>query len=81
MNKCTIATMKIIINVKSFLQRHSAENRLTFMKKAVFHATNLMHCKDRQVLRDLRFSTNQRNGSEITFSAGTTKSNLKNLKI
>ena len=35
-------------------------------------------CKARQVLRDL-FSTNQRNGSDVTFVA-TTKINLKNLK-
>ena len=38
-----------------------------------------MHCKARQVLRDL-FSINQRIGSEKTFLAGATKVNLKNLK-
>ena len=38
------------------------------MKKAVLHTTTLMHCKSRQVLRD-PFSTNQGNGSEITFVA------------
>ena len=39
-----------------------------------------MHCKARQILRDL-YSTNQGNGSEIIFMAGATKINLKNLKI
>ena len=34
-----------------------------------------MHCKARQVLRDL-FRTNQGNGSEMTFVAGATKVNL-----
>ena len=38
-----------------------------------------MHCKARHVLHDL-FSTNQGNGSEMTFMAGATKINLKNLK-
>ena len=38
-----------------------------------------MHCKARHVLHDL-FSTNQGNGSEMTFVAGATKINLKNLK-
>ena len=49
------------------------------MKKAVMHTTTLMHCKARQVLRDL-FSTNQGNGSEMTFVAGATKVHIKNLK-
>ena len=49
------------------------------MKKAVLHATTQMHCKAGQVLRDL-FSTNQGNGSEMTFVAGATKINFKNLK-
>ena len=39
-----------------------------------------MHCKARQVLRDL-LNTNQVNGSEIRFVAGVIKINLKNLKI
>ena len=43
------------------------------MKKAVLHTTTLMHCKARQLLRDL-FSTNQGNGSEMTFVPG-----IKNL--
>ena len=43
------------------------------------HTTTLMHCKARQVLRDL-FSTNQGNGSEMTFVAGATKVHIKNLK-
>ena len=34
------------------------ENKSTFMKNVVLHTTTLMHCKARQVLRDL-FSTNQ----------------------
>ena len=50
------------------------ENKRTFMKRV------LMHCKARQILRDL-YSTNQGNGSEIIFMAGATKINLKNLKI
>ena len=43
------------------------------------YATTPMHCKARQVLRDL-FSINQGNGSDVTFNAGATKVNLKNLK-
>ena len=38
-----------------------------------------MHCKARQVLRDL-FSTYQGNDSDMTYVAGTTKINLKNLQ-
>ena len=49
------------------------------MKKAVLHTTTLMHCKARQVLRDL-FSTNQGNGSEMTLLAGATKVHVTNLK-
>ena len=79
--------MIIIINVKSFLEGHFFagfqltvfENKRTFMRKAVLRTTTLMHCKDRQVLCNL-FSANQGNGSEITFVAGATKINLKNLK-
>ena len=48
------------------------------MKKALLHTTTPMHCKARQVLRDL-FSINQGNGSEMTFVAGATKVILKNL--
>ena len=55
------------------------ENKLTFMKKAGLHTTTLMHCKARQVLRDL-FGTNQGNGSKMTFVAGTNKVHMKNLK-
>ena len=49
------------------------------MKKAVVHTTTPMHCKARQVLRDL-FSIKQGNASEVTFVAWATKVNLKNLK-
>ena len=56
------------------------ENKGTLMKKAVLHTTILMHCKPGQVPRDL-FSTNQGNGSELTFVAGATKINLKYLKM
>ena len=35
------------------------ENKHSFMKKTVLHTTTLIHCKARQVLRDL-FSTNQK---------------------
>ena len=49
------------------------------MKKAVLHTATPMHIKARQVLRDL-FSTDQGNGSGMTFVAGATKINLKNLK-
>ena len=54
------------------------ENKHTFMKKAILHTITLMHCKDRQVLRDV-FSTNQGNGSDMTFVAGAIKipQNLK----
>ena len=38
-----------------------------------------MHCKARHDLRDL-FSTNQGNGSKMTYVARATKINLKNLK-
>ena len=55
------------------------KNKLTYMKKAVLHTTTLMHCKARQVIRDL-FSTNQGNGSKMTFVAGTNKVHIKNLK-
>ena len=48
------------------------------MKKAVLYTTSL-GCKVRYVLCDL-CSTNQENGSEITFVAGATKINIKNLK-
>ena len=46
------------------------------MKKAVLHTTTQMHYKTRDVLGDL-FSTNQGNGSEMTFGAGATIINLK----
>ena len=49
------------------------------MKKALLHTTTPMHCKARQVLRDL-FSINQGNGSEMTFVAGANEVILKNLK-
>ena len=64
---------------KTFL-RDFNKQFLKLMKKAVLHTTTLMHCKARQVLRDL-FSANQGYGSEMTFVAGATKVNLKNLKI
>ena len=48
------------------------------MKKAVLHTTTLMDCKARQVLHDL-FSTNQGNGSEMTFVPGTNQVHIKNL--
>ena len=69
----------IIINVKSLLEGHfwrisinKFENKLTFVKKNVLHTTTLLHCKARQVLRNL-FSTNQGNGSEMAFVAESTK--------
>ena len=46
------------------------------MKKAVLHTTTLTHRKVRHILRDL-FSTEQGNGSEMTFVKGATKINLK----
>ena len=52
------------------------EDKRTFMKKVVLHTATLMHCKARQVLRNL-FNTNQGNGSDMTFVAGSTKINLK----
>ena len=36
------------------------ENTGTFMKNVALHTTTLMHCKARQVFRNL-FSTNQQN--------------------
>ena len=53
--------------------------KCTFLKKAVLRTTTLMYCKARQVLHNL-FSTNQGNGSDMTFVAGATKINLKNMK-
>ena len=47
------------------------------VKNVVLHTTTLMHCKARQVLRDL-FSTNQQN--EMTFVARAAKINQKKLK-
>ena len=49
------------------------------MKKAVLHTATLMHSKAREVLRDL-FSTNQGNGSKMTFVPETDKVHMKNLK-
>ena len=45
------------------------------MKKAVLFTTTLMHCKAKQILRNL-FSINQGSGSEIQFVAGATEINL-----
>ena len=60
----------ITITVKHFLERHFAgvqltvfKNKHSFMKKTVLYTTPMMHCKTRQVLRNL-VSTNQGNGSE-----------------
>ena len=39
-----------------------------------------MHRKARHILCDL-FSSNRRNGSDMTFVAGVTKIDLKNLEI
>ena len=47
------------------------------MKNVVLHTTTLMHCKARQVLRDL-FSTNQQN--EMTFVARAAKINQKKIE-
>ena len=62
-------TMTIIIkkiNTKSFRKRHFCgisktffKNKHTFMKKAVLHTTTPMHCKARQVLRDLLILTKE----------------------
>ena len=74
----------IRISVKCFLKRHyceisinSLENKVTFMKKAVLYTTTLMHCKVRQILRDL-FSTDQVNALKMTSVVGAIKINLKN---
>ena len=82
-NKCTII---IIITSKVSWKDISAgfpetvfENKIPLIKKTVLYTTTLMHCKARQVLRVL-FSTNQGNGSDMTFVAAATKINLKNLK-
>ena len=55
------------------------KNNFTYIKKAVLHKTTLMNCKARQVFRDL-FSTNQGNGSKMTFVARVKKFHIKNLK-
>ena len=49
------------------------------MEKPVLHTTSPIHCKTRQILSDL-FSTNQVNGSEMTFLAEANKLQIKNLK-
>ena len=56
----------IIINTKNFRKRHFCgisktvfKNKITFMKKAVLQTTTLMHCKARQVLRDLLVLTKE----------------------
>ena len=58
--------MIIIINAKIFPKRHFCgisktffKNKLTFMKKAVLHTATPMHCKVRQVLRDLLVLTKE----------------------
>ena len=55
------------------------ENKCTLWKRPALHTTTQMHCKARQVFRNV-FSTNQGNDSDMTFVAGATKFNLKNLK-
>ena len=55
------------------------ENKSTFMKKTVLHTTTLIHCKTRNLLRDL-FSTNKGNGPNMILVAGATKINPKDLK-
>ena len=50
-----------------------------YEKKSVLHTTTLTHCKAKHVFHDL-FSTNQGNGSYMTFMAGATKINLKNFE-
>ena len=47
-------------------------------KKTVPLTATLMHCKAREVLRDL-FRTNQGNASKMTSVSETTKNSLKNL--
>ena len=67
----------IIINVTNFLERYFCgisinslrKQNYFYEKKTVLHTTSLMHCKARHVLCD-PFSTNQGNGSEMTFVAG-----------
>ena len=71
----------------SFRKRHLCgisinifkKNKLIFIKKAVLHTTTLLQCKARQVSHDL-FSTNQGNGSKMTFVAGNNTVHMKNLK-
>ena len=51
------------------------------MKKSCTAYNNSpMHCKDRQVLRDLFSIINHGNGKEMILMAGATEFNLKNLK-
>ena len=61
----------IMINIKSFLERNFlwgfSKTNVFMKKKAVLHTTPLMHCKARQVSRDL-FSSSQGNGSDMTFA-------------
>ena len=62
-------------------QLSAFENKSTFIKKkTVLNTSAQMHRKARHVLCDL-FSSNRRNGSDMTFVAGATKIDLKNLEI
>ena len=84
----TIMTI-IITKVKDFLERqfyiismNSFRKSIYFCdKKAVLHATTLMHCNARQVFRDV-FSTNgyPRKWLRNDIVAGATKINFKFLK-
>ena len=79
-NKCTIVSQKF--PGKTFLwdlNYQLLKINVLLWTKAVLHTTSTMHCKARQVLRDL-FSTDQGNSSDMTFVAGATKINLKTLK-
>ena len=62
------------ISISSFPKKN-----LALWKKGVMHIITLMHYKARQVLLDL-VSTNQGNGSEMTFVAWATKINIRYLK-
>ena len=48
-------------------------------KKALLHTATMIHCKAGEFLRFL-LSTTQENDLEVTFLAGATKVNLKNLE-
>ena len=86
-NKCIITiTIIIIINVKSFLERHFYKILINSLRKWINFNENscTAYTHSDALQRYARFTrsmyTNQENGSEMTFVSGATKIKIKNLK-